>query len=266
MKVPLAFPLRLHRPKQPHQTMGGRSRLGMPRLRQCFSVHKAGNALHECEDAYAWWAGERGWVVAIADGATESSFARQWAQILVETYVRRPTQDLSSDWLYPLQQHWAQWLDAQQLRWYARRKAQEGTFATLLGLVLLRDRQWRAIAVGDSCLFVVRQQRVMACFPITNGQLLGFRPPLLSSQGQQPPLIVPARSLCGVGRLGDRFYLVTDALAAWIFSQLELGNNPWQQLNQIRNSRQFCQWVDGERSLQRLPNDDTTLICLELRS
>jgi hypothetical protein len=229
-------------------------------------VHKAGNKDYECEDAYAWWSHGRDWVVAIADGATESSFARQWAQILVETYVRRPTEDLSADWLSPLQQSWAQWLENQPLHWFARRKAQEGAFATLLGLVLLRDRQWRAIAVGDSCLFVVRQQRMVACFPLASGALLGFRPPLLGSLGQGKHPREMVCSLHGVGRLGDRFFLVTDALAAWIFNQLELGADPWGQLNGIRSDRQFYQWVERERSHRRLPNDDTTLICLELRS
>jgi hypothetical protein len=61
--------------------------------------------------------------------------------------------------LAPLPGRWAKETGAGPLPWYAEMKRAEGTFATLLGLAFRRQPEaaepdfWRAVAVGDSCLF-----------------------------------------------------------------------------------------------------------------
>ena len=53
-----------------------------------FCCPKLGNSLEEYEDAWAHRQTSTGIRVAVADGATESSFAKLWAVLLAESYVR----------------------------------------------------------------------------------------------------------------------------------------------------------------------------------
>jgi len=57
---------------------------------EAFSCQKAGNARSEYEDAWAIRGSDSPTRcrVAIADGATESSFSALWAALLVESFVR----------------------------------------------------------------------------------------------------------------------------------------------------------------------------------
>jgi hypothetical protein len=128
-----------------------------------FWLPKEGNALEEYEDAFA--IAEHHF--AIADGATESSFAGCWAKSLVDGYITTapslqfpPSKDSLQEWLEPLQRTWHQQIAWERLLWFPEQKALEGGFSTLLGLSFepLEDTSdfatpafWNAIAVGDSC-------------------------------------------------------------------------------------------------------------------
>src|SRR5438067_1583543 len=117
---------------------------------QVFSLPKRGNDASENEDAYAHSIAHGRF--AVADGATESSFAALWAQLLVDEFVKPGTPADWAGWLPPLQARWAAEIDQQPLPWYAETKVQQGAFATFLGVVIEPDC-WRAVAVGDSCMF-----------------------------------------------------------------------------------------------------------------
>src|SRR5437763_357861 len=96
---------------------------------QRFWLPKHGNSLDEYEDAFEGDA-TRG-RFAIADGATESSFAGCWAKLLVEGFVHSPAQPWKwADWLPPLQQRWLAEVGARPRPWYAETKFEEGAFAT----------------------------------------------------------------------------------------------------------------------------------------
>src|SRR5437763_13638833 len=97
-----------------------------------FSCPKLGNSLEEYEDAWAHRQTRTpvGIRVAVADGATESSFAKLWAVLLAESYVRR---ELAGAELF------ARWTPARRLRrqslagrtphWLASEQAQPGAVA-----------------------------------------------------------------------------------------------------------------------------------------
>src|SRR5437879_3073167 len=97
---------------------------------------RGGNSAAEYEDA---WAGDvaRG-RFAIADAATESSMGGLWARLLVEGFVDAADPQLGSlaNWLPPLQERWAREVGEGPLPWYAEIRAQQGAFATFLGLVV----------------------------------------------------------------------------------------------------------------------------------
>src|SRR5262249_10571454 len=147
---------------------------------------KRGNAAEEYEDALA--ADPATGRFAIADGASESSFAAAWARLLAEGFVGaagKPWRDL--DWLDPPRRRWADEVDGLSLPWYAEMKREAGAFATLLGLALRPPREgrrgeWRALAVGDSCLFRTRGGRLLKAFPVTASADFDNQPHLIGSR------------------------------------------------------------------------------------
>src|SRR5687767_9899205 len=98
---------------------------------QAFWVPKLGNSAEEYEDAFAYSAAEG--LFAIADGATESSFADRWARDLVDQFVTSPppvdaAQTAFPNWLTPMQERWRNGIDWQNLPWFAEEKAKGGAF------------------------------------------------------------------------------------------------------------------------------------------
>src|SRR5262249_4878772 len=150
-----------------------------PALRwQPFRLLRRGHTADEYEDAFA--GDDRTGRFAVADGATESSFAAAWARLLVEEFVRTP--GLWSTWLPSVRRRWAADIADRPLPWYAEAKAEEGAHATLLGVRLdLRRQRWFAQAVGDSCLFHVRGGRLLRAFPVERSEAFGNQPALIGS-------------------------------------------------------------------------------------
>lgn len=236
-------------------------------LNQNFAIQKAGNELAECEDIWEYAEHDGMIAIALSDGATESSFAREWAQKLVTAFVNQDNRiNLHNDlatWLLGLQTIWQKWLSQQNLSWFAKRKAEQGAFATFLSLEIFSDLQWISLAIGDSCLFVVRDCTLQESFPMHNSQEFNNRPRLVSSYAQLAN--INTLQALGHAQIGDRFYLTTDAIACWIFKQLEVNLNPWVKLQQINSQDTFVRWVSELRDRHEIVNDDTTLLCLEIQ-
>src|SRR4051812_14467558 len=96
---------------------------------------KAGNSIAEYEDA-CWPDGPLDidtsvFHCAVADGATETSFADVWAKLLVRAYSdgQLSEPDLTQA-LVPLQATWSEQLSTKTLPWYATEKASNGAFST----------------------------------------------------------------------------------------------------------------------------------------
>jgi hypothetical protein len=64
----------------------------------------------------------------------------------------------------------------------------------------------------------------------------------------------------GFAKSGTHFYLVTDALAGWIFKNVEAEKNPWHILDTINTQEEFIGWLDDLRKSREIRNDDTTMI------
>lgn len=229
-------------------------------LAQGFVVQKAGHSLTECEDIWGYAQKEQGMAIALADGATESSFAQEWAGLLVNHFV----QDLPIEleliaWLKGLQNQWLSWLAAQELPWFAKRKAATGAFATFISL-WLSEQSWRVMAVGDSCLFVVRDRQLITSFPQKSSRDFNNSPALIGTHLR--PELLQILTMQGDLQMGDRFYLTTDAIACWILRQIEANKNPWVTLEQINSQSLWVDWVNQLRDRHEIANDDTTLLCL----
>lgn len=210
--------------------------------------------------------------LAVADGATESSFSGIWARLLVRGFCAGRLDGADPlGCLTPLQRRWGKEVGARPLPWYAEEKRRSGAFATLMGLVLDDEsacarapRRWSALALGDSCMVQMRGERILTRFPLDHSSRFGSTPFLLSSnpsrnQGAQEHL----QRLEGTWEPGDAWYLMTDALAAWFLRRAELGERPWTVLRALEAPGLFAAWVDEERLSGQMRNDDVTLLRLD---
>ncbi len=250
-----------------------------PTLRyQQFCLPRRGHASAECQDAVA---GDpaRG-RFAVADGASESAYAGEWARLLVDDFVAAsgavpawPT------WLPPLQARWAEAVraapDAPPLPWYLEDGVARGAFATFLGLIVeptpdaATPWSWQAQAVGDSCLFQLRHGQLLVRFPVTNSADFGATPRLVGSRPGPPgPRRQRGQARLGTAQHDDQLWLMTDALAQWFLRTHEESQRPWDDLLPLLLAADpeaaFAAWVAEQRTARKLRDDDVTLlvVCL----
>lgn len=251
-------------------------------------LQKAGNRPDDYEDAYA--VSPNGDRLAIADGATETSFAAEWARKLVQEWVISsiPSLDLAADglgqWMQALQVAWSDGVNWDALPWYAVDKAAAGAFSTFLGVELIRDElaepanvhgqvhtnelvRWRAVAVGDSCLFHIRNGCMLRAFPIECYEQFGNCPYLLSSiPASNSEMARYTHVADGALSAGDQIVLATDALAAWLLQAHGRGEKPWVSLSALKEIGEFVSFIDELRDTGQLRNDDVTLVISEYRA
>jgi hypothetical protein len=227
---------------------------------------KRGNSAAESEDAAAGDADAGRF--AIADGASESAYAGDWARLLVAHYVASPVQPGGWDaWLPAVQQRWLGTIDGRDLPWFLEDKFSQGAFATFLGLELApRDGgwAWSAAAVGDCCLFQVRADALAKKFPILRAIDFDGSPDLLGSRQK-----AVTRDFWAAGELrsGDRLLAMSDALAHWFLTQADAGRAPWRAVAQVTDGPDpdaaFAAWVEQLRQWKVLKNDDVTLLVID---
>ena len=246
-------------------------------------LSKAGNGPEEYEDAfrvaYPKPIGVSGCGVArvaVSDGASESAFAREWANALTDAFVARPpglcglTEDSLEVWLLPAQEAWHSGVPWDRLPWHGEAKARAGAFATLLGLTIgaAPDSSgrlaWQALAVGDSCLFVVRDDRLWLSFPLEDASQFDNSPALICSNPDNVRDLWEDVSLhSGECAAGDLFILASDALACWFLARSAAGEKPWESLAALKGSG-WDAWVGEQRREGLMRNDDTTLVVIEV--
>jgi hypothetical protein len=199
---------------------------------------------------------------AIADGASNDSFASyKWARLLTESYVRCEDDSAfgSPEWLHALA---ATWSNSRELYEHPLDKESfdAGSFATFLGVsIATQFPKWHAIAVGDTCLFHVRDYKLLRTWPLANASEFTSRPQLVPS--------LPARFRAdtvrraqGMLSVGDSILLATDELAKWALSR-PAGHSPWDFLLHVQN-RDFRRAVSELRSAGEMGVDDMTLMRL----
>ena len=245
---------------------------------QLHSLHapKEGNTDAEYEDAFAGseLPGESSdgapptFVAAVADGASSSVFARQWARLLVDEFTSAAlTDDEAAERIALLGFQWREQVASEELPWYAQEKLTQGAHAALLVVCWnLSARTWSARAIGDACLFVLRDNTLHYAFPIAHSRAFDNRPTLLSTEtaSQSADPLPPFHTADGAIEDGDRFLLMTDALAAWFLAETEAGRSPWATLPV--EQLPFEAWLQECRNNGTMRNDDVTLIAVSLTS
>lgn len=245
------------------------------------TVSKSCNSIVENEDAFSPHL-QDGEVIdldffqcALSDGATRSSFAGDFANILVQNCIQSQKVERLNQVIRSTQQSWHQLLEAKNLPWHAQEKVKEGAYATLLWLQffpkgtnhILWNNTWRAIAIGDSCLFQFRKDKIIKAIPLESSREFNNHPKLVSSHLHS-----------NVGRddwettgnwdTGDDFFLATDALAKWTFQVLEQNHNPAfifkDKLTRRSKDNFFAEWISQLRRNGEIRDDDTTLIWIKV--
>lgn len=257
---------------------------------------KRGNAAEEYEDAF--YPKEppkdpsQSYRFAVSDGASESMLSGQWAEVLVKSFCRgegpvsRASARAAVGRACVAYEAWVQEYlrrrerEGRPVQWYEEPGLQAGAFATILGLSLLSEGRWEAVALGDSCLFQMRGNCLIARFPIRRSSEFGQRPLLLASN--------PAKNLLAMGKLriasgawrrGDKFYLMTDAVAAWFLKEFEQSKEPWAALGRAESGLTdaggsgehmssaglpFEDLVESMRSQGLMRNDDVTVTSIRV--
>ena len=226
---------------------------------RAFSVPKNGNSRAEYEDACAFElkAGR----FAVADGASESVFAGEWANLLCQSFVADSLDPGKIvEWRQAMQKRWLALVFQQDLPWYLEEKVKEGAYATFLGLTLVGEN-WQALAIGDSCLFHVRGAKLLTAFPLDRAEEFGTRPGLIGSRQKSDPV---TRQATGTLQPGDSLLLMTDALAEWFLRTGDEGGTPWSKLLRLSEG-DFTAWIDALRETVAIKNDDVTMLVVDMK-
>lgn len=231
------------------------------------SAVKAGNSNDENEDRAAFRLQGDQLRLAIADGATESSFSGSWAKALVRTWTETEHQSLDRAYLATARQSWVTGLpDPERLSWYAQEKLEMGSHASLACLTMTARRRgfaWSGHLVGDCEVFVLKGRRrlwLRRRAPIVRASDFGYAPRLVSTQpySWDEPMPGPLK-----GRVHDPFelWLTTDAFAHSCLAATESGQAPWSKWGKaLETADAFAEEVDRARQNGQMRNDDVTVL------
>jgi hypothetical protein len=243
-----------------------------------FLLPKAGNKLEEYEDAYGYTLKDAKRLV-IADGASQGFESKKWAMSLVASFIEKnPALEKGEikDWLKTPIEKWKGEINWEILPWYAEEKARRGAFSTLLGLDLgnSSSNRWKAVAVGDSCLFQIRADKVISHFPMKSSKDFDSTPDLISTRKDyNSSSLDNIKIFSGDYKPNDLFIIATDAFSAWFLSLIESGQKPWKVFFELARVNQpkkvehkiFRELINYLRDRGRMQNDDVTVILAEVR-
>jgi len=259
-----------------------------------FWLSKAGNLPSVCEDAFFPYNfpfdiiphNRKYQRYAIADGASTAYLSGLWATILVDGFGSYEDEITNTNFFDLIQtliigEYWNSRLadyikkredEGKPLSWYDEMALQNGAASTLLEISFpleenkLKDN-FSALAIGDSCLFLVRNDELVTTFPLNSSADFDNSPLLISSDPnrnvnlQEKIAYIENQSI----NTGDQFFLMTDALASWFFQEHEKGEKPWTIIQEkVMDKSSFTNWIDQLRENKLMRNDDVTLMFLKI--
>jgi hypothetical protein len=255
-----------------------------------FAVPKAGSTAAEYEDATDFRpAGgddvelSGPWLAAaVADGASEALLAGHWARHLTTSFTAAPAGQNLAVTILAAAAGWDE-VEAgyrrsredagEPIEWYEEDGLARGAYATIVGAHLLdgptgRQGPLLISALGDACLFQIRDDALVTAFPIDDPGRFDTRPGLAPSRPLDPAKIGEhVVAVEAQWRQGDQLLLASDALAQWFLAQARAGGRPWHTLGDLGTDAEpggFPRLVEGCRANGSLKNDDTTLLRIDL--
>lgn len=226
---------------------------------QSFTTAKDPGIQESNEDAWAWDADKAR--AAVFDGATESFAAQRWSGLLSEKW-----QTGDENWVGSAQGAYAQAMEGVELTWAQEAAAERGSFATFASVRAVTGGVELEI-VGDSCVFLIKGNRIVRSAPFTEETQFSSAPQALASAAILSESNEKAVSEA-IWRLAiepgtvEEVLLATDAISAWL-----LGDNRETRMGQllaVSDAEAFKQLVHAERETGRLKADDSTVVRLAL--
>jgi len=247
-----------------------------------FKTHKQSETMNDCQDAYSFNEDKKRF--AIADGASRSFFPSQWSQILVDCFCHNET---------PINQtvfekkNWHEWIGSPQIIWqkeiekkitraskyYLQNRwvTKDPAVSTFVGIefkMIERILDWRAMIVGDSCLFHYND-KTFKSYLFNSSDEFDSHPDYFASypayNKYEPDFIQ------GIAQNNDFFILASDALAKWIIDLKEKQTQTFSEvmnfLVTISSEEEFNEFIDKIRKDKqyKLENDDVTLMIIQIK-
>ncbi|MEV0683396.1 hypothetical protein AB0I35_05940 [Nocardia sp. NPDC050378] len=222
--------------------------------------HKEGRDPDENDDRAIGGTGSR---FALADGASTTARAEEWAELLVAAYAIDGLDILELGVLDALRSQWRERVDTAGLPWYAQEKLRLGGAATFIGVdVDVAQQRYRAIGIGDACLLHLRDREVIAAGPLDHPLQFGRTPALITTHtgdaSHRAALWEHGDGYVG----GDHLVLASDGLAKYLL-ELHRGGAPIDVATIPGNDDEFRTWVAHARRAG-MDNDDTTICTVQL--
>lgn len=243
-----------------------------------FWTQKDGNKPIEYEDAFAPKEPFRKKLTdtiafAIADGVSNSFESRVWANILVSHFVQ--IKGINPLFSVRIIREWNKWKkqyvedrikNNNPLKWYEEEGLKKGPSSTLLGLLISKENSnpmLTAISIGDSCLFLVREEKLYTSFPITSPSGFSDFPSQVFLENVKKNNI-NIKEFKEKLHSGDRIYLLTDAIAEWFLKENDEQHKPWSTLSNIKTQEEFIKFIQRLRRKGKIKNDDVTCVYIKL--
>lgn len=216
--------------------------------------------------------------VGVADGATEGLLAGEWANITLKSLSKTAGEIRTPDDVLPqLNEAVQTWGRFKRLRtangtkpltalpaWLEDEAVARGAYATACVAWFSDDGEWVGAAIGDSCVFHMRQDELVVAWPLSTSSEFNNSPYLVSSEvACNVDLAKHIKTCRSHWEREDYFYFATDALACWILKQHENEVSPWAKLasfDAIAAPDEFSTFVEMLRDAGEIRNDDTTLV------
>lgn len=215
---------------------------------------------------------------AIADGVSSAIFSGPWAHLMTLAAVADPPplEDTTAfqTWIGDKRAAWLNSIDTSKLTWYQRPKMADGAMTTLLWLELAPTEtndegratryQLNAYAIGDSCLFHVRDGQVLYWFPLESSHDFGLNPSVVGSVDRQCDHLLEFKARSQECLPGDLLVLATDAIALWAVEQAEAGTPvDWPRYWELPDEEWHAE-IFALRDAKQMRFDDSTLVLLRV--
>jgi hypothetical protein len=231
------------------------------------SVAKHAGAPGENEDVLRT-AAEKGRLV-VADGASESFDAQNWARLLANRMIN---EELSFEAVVACAEEYGRLHDPGSLSWSKAAAYERGSFAALLVAQDCPERSAVRVTAAGDCLAVwVVGRELVASAPYSRSEQFRDNPTLLATRLAMNPTDESHWTTWEWSYPAPRLALMlcmTDALGAWLLSLQERGDPSALAtlcgLRGVGDAQKFAELVERERAAGRLRRDDTSLIVVSV--
>ncbi len=246
---------------------------------------KKGELLKSCQDAYCF--SQNTTRFAVADGATREFFSAKIAQELVdrfcfdikdETNINILTNEKYEEWLIPIQDKWLNYVEnivrneKKKVNFAIKNRfnRREAGASTFVGLEL-EEENFKTMIIGDSCLFHIRDNKILKCYLIDDPDDFDNSPEFFFSRS--PSTMIPIRTfiepqiISGKYIKGDYFLLASDAISKYFLTQNQ--NGKWLDIwnNLLSNDRAwYNDLIEKERVAKNLDDDDVVILIISTDS